>query len=149
VQLQVAASDKGVTSGVLGGSMILVVLAIVLAILASLACLRALIVLVKRRRHYPGHPLAYRLKLSALIALLCPTLVLGGHGGLPIPTVGGLTAVLVTLQSIHDLRISLIAFGHENAAVLILPAPAVFLLVFATLCVIFGESEPKLFVWNE
>lgn len=51
-----------------------------LSILTPLAVLGASIGLFRTRQRYVGHPIAYRLALSALVALLCPTLVFAGHG---------------------------------------------------------------------
>lgn len=125
------------------------VLIVALSILASLAVLGASIALFRSRHRHVRHPIAYRLALSALVALLCPTLVLAGHGGLPVPTVAGLTIVLVQLSSISDLEVALIGVGDSDVVVLIPPALIAFSCVLLALCTKFRNSDPRLPVWDE
>lgn len=70
-------------------------------------------------------------------------------GGLPVPTVTGLTMVLMQLSSIAELRVALIGVGDRDAIVLTLPAVAVFFIVLVVLCTKFRHTNPRLPVWDE
>ena len=96
-----------------------------------------------------GSHIAFRFALSTLLALLCPALVLAGHGGLPVPTVTGLKMVLVQLSSISDFEVALIGVGDSEVVVLILPAMIAFSFARFALCTKFRNSNPRLPVWDE
>ncbi|WP_258392089.1 hypothetical protein [Stenotrophomonas maltophilia] len=77
--------------------------------------------------YWKGNPWLYRAGFAFLAGLLSPTLLMGGHGGLPGPTIGGLVMVLTRLEWIGDLRASFIGFGSKDFGFLSAP----FLVVFA------------------
>lgn len=92
----------------------------------------AAVTLRRFRVRFAAHPLCYRVTFSALVALLCPTLLMAGHGVLPVPTFTGVVIAMMQMESLGDLRLSYIAFGSKDAAVLIQPFVICFILVFAT-----------------
>lgn len=83
---------------------------------------------------------------SLLAALLAPTLLMAGHGGLPCPTIGGLVLVLMDLEWIGQLQVNLIAFGTEDTAILSAP----FLFVFAiALFIPLRTARPAVFGFDD
>ncbi|MDR7135009.1 hypothetical protein J2X06_002218 [Lysobacter niastensis] len=83
--------------------------------------LLAVIALRWQRARFTSHAVGYRWTISALAASLCPTLVLTVHGGLPVPTVTGVIIALTQLESLIDLRLTVLGFGSKDAGVLVLP----------------------------
>ncbi|AWH19253.1 hypothetical protein C1922_19005 [Stenotrophomonas sp. ZAC14D2_NAIMI4_7] len=98
-----------------------------LVLLAPLLPLALLVLMWRRAPRWQGNPWLYRAGFAFLAALLSPTLLMAGHGGLPCPTFGGLILVFMRLEWIGDLQLNLIAFGSKDAAILSAP----FLVVFA------------------
>lgn len=103
------------------------VMIIAIALLPALLPLALLVIMWRRAPRWRGDPWLYRVMFSLLAALLAPTLLMAGHGGLPCPTIGGLVLVLMDLEWIGQLQMNLIAFGTEDTAILSAP----FLFVFA------------------
>ncbi|WP_303637111.1 hypothetical protein [Stenotrophomonas tuberculopleuritidis] len=97
-----------------------------IALLPALLPLALLVLLWRRAPRWQGNPWLYRLVFAVLAALLAPTLLMAGHGGLPCPTLGGLILVLMKLEWIGDLKVNLIAFGSRDTAILSAPMLVVF-----------------------
>lgn len=102
-------------------------LVLVYLVLPAVLTLALLVLMVKRASRWKGNPWLYRAGFAFLAGLLSPTLLMGGHGGLPGPTIGGLVMVLTRLEWIGDLRASFIGFGSKDFGFLSAP----FLVVFA------------------
>ena len=97
-----------------------------LVLLAPLLPLGLLVLMWRRAPRWQGNPWLYRAGFAFLAALLAPTLLMAGHGGLPCPIFGGLILVFMRLEWIGDLQLNLIAFGSNDAAILSAPFLAVF-----------------------
>ncbi|EPG2133182.1 hypothetical protein [Stenotrophomonas maltophilia] len=102
-------------------------LVLVYLVLPAALTLALLVLMAKRAPRWKGNPWLYRAGFAFLAGLLSPTLLMGGHGGLPGPTIGGLVMVLTRLEWIGDLRASFIGFGSKDFGFLSAP----FLVVFA------------------
>ena len=76
---------------------------------------------------WKGNAWVYRAGFAFLAGLLTPTLLLAGHGVLPVPTVGGLLTVLQRLKWIGDLDVNLLALGTDNIWFLFTPFQMVFI----------------------
>lgn len=98
-----------------------------IAFLPALLPLAGLVRMWRRAPRWQGSPWLYRAGFALLAALLAPTLLMAGHGGLPCPTFGGLILVLMDLEWVGDLKANLIAIGSKDTAILSAP----FLVVFA------------------
>ena len=103
-----------------------------LPLLCAVLCIFILTALHKSSAKFSNFGQLYRIVFSALAASLCPTLVMAGHGAIPLPTLSGLVLVLIRVQSIQELRLSNIAFGSDQAAILILPFALSFVVIYLT-----------------
>lgn len=103
------------------------VMLLAIAFLPALLPLAGLVRMWRRAPRWQGSPWLYRAGFALLAALLAPTLLMAGHGGLPCPTFGGLILVLMDLEWVGDLKANLIAIGSKDTAILSAP----FLVVFA------------------
>ncbi|HHA2818358.1 TPA: hypothetical protein ACOFCQ_000894 [Stenotrophomonas maltophilia] len=70
---------------------------------------------------WKGNAWVYRAGFALLAGLLTPTLLLAGHGVLPVPTIGGLVTVLQRLEWIGDLDFNILAVGTDNIWFLFTP----------------------------
>jgi len=101
-------------------------------ILITVIALIAAVLLRRNRARFAAHPVAYRIGFSALVASFAPTFVLGGHGGLPVPTLTGLIITLTRIRSFGDVRLTWIGFGSDQLGILIMPFVVAFLIIVAT-----------------
>lgn len=96
----------------------------------------AMTVLIAFRRYFAKSSslrMVYRILISGLTASLCPTLLMAGHGAIPLPTFSGLISILTRTESIQDLRLSIISFGSNDAAILIFPFVVCFVFIYLVL----------------
>ena len=122
--------------------------ALLLAALCTLAVLLATVMLFRRRARCTAHPWLYRTALSTLIALLCPTLLVAGHGGLPLPTITGAATVLAAVP-LDELRLTWVGLGSRDAGVLLAPGLVSFALAMLVLCTALGSRTPAIPAWDE
>lgn len=104
----------------------------------------ATVMIYRRRNKFGNHPLAYRILLSMLFALLAPTLLMAGHGVIPLPSVAGLALSAMHAESIASIDANWIGAGTEDAAILSMPPVIVFVLSLVLGCTLFRRSTPSL-----
>lgn len=103
-------------------------LILAIGLLSILAPLALLVLMWRRAPRWHGNPYLYRLVFALMAALLAPTLLMAGHGGLPCPTFGGVLLVLKDLERVSDLKLNLIGFGTDHSAILSAPFMVVFVI---------------------
>ncbi|HFT6977831.1 MULTISPECIES: hypothetical protein [Stenotrophomonas] len=113
-----AINDVGCQAGGTDPMMDLVVTQWLLPWLLTLALL---LLMWRCAPYWKGNAWVYRAGFALLAGLLTPTLMLAGHGVLPVPTVGGVVTVLLRLEWIGDLDFNLLAVGTDNIWFLFTP----------------------------
>jgi hypothetical protein len=101
-------------------------------VVVTLVVLVAAVMLRRHRARFVDHPTVYRAGFSALVASFAPTLLMGGHGALPLPTVTGVVIALSRMKSATDLHLTWIGFGSEQAGVLVMPFVLCFVVLWLT-----------------
>lgn len=90
-------------------------------LLPWLLTLALLLLMWRCAPYWKGNAWVYRAGFALLAGLLTPTLLLAGHGVLPVPTIGGLVTVLQRLEWIGNLDFNILAVGTDNIWFLFTP----------------------------
>ncbi len=90
-------------------------------LLPWLLTLALLLLMWRCAPYWKGNAWVYRAGFALLAGLLTPTLLLAGHGVLPVPTIGGLVTVLQRLGWIGNLDFNILAVGTDNIWFLFTP----------------------------